>query len=156
MIPPANSAATGERHRLETIDGLAAAVEAVEADDIPRSLLLLSVACVDVTELGAEPVVVEALAQWRGEGAVSSSLGVEFAALTSDAESVAGDPRVDADTRRAAFRRARALSCLRYASATTAELPEPLVRRALRESCYEASFVLNGAVGVAGVIACGM
>lgn len=156
MIGPLDVGHTGAVHRIDTIAGLADAVESIDVRDIPRSLLLLSVACVDVTELGAQPVVAEAFSQWRADGRVAPSVSEQVARLARDAESCAGDPRVDAMTRSAAFRCARALGTLQFASAATAELPQPLLRGALRESCYEASFVLNGAAGVAAVLGCRM
>ncbi|NMO01070.1 hypothetical protein HH308_07555 [Gordonia sp. TBRC 11910] len=156
MIAPTASRRTvdaGPRRRIDTVPGLAAVVDAVPACDVARCLLLVAVAVVDVGGVGAEPVVVQLLSQWRTAGQVEVSTRMELTELCRQAESIALDPRVEATMRDAAFRRARALTCLHFASAATAVgLPVAALREALRESSYEASSAMRGPAGVIGIL----
>ena len=135
------------------VPGLGEIVDAVATPDVPRCLLLLCVASVDVTGIGAEPVVVQILSQLRDEGPVESTARGALVELSTQAEFLALDPRVDAGSREAAFRRARAMNCLYFASgASLGGLSDPVLREALRESSYEACAAMHGPAGVIGIL----
>ncbi|MFW0791000.1 hypothetical protein [Gordonia sp. CPCC 205333] len=139
------------RHRIDTVPGLAGLADGIDTSDIARCLLMVSIACADVTAIGAEPVVAEAFNQWRCGAGVSEPMRTALDELVANADVLAADRRHDQANRDVAFRRARALTCLHLASAASVDQPSAVLREVLRESAYEASHVLTSA-GVVGVL----
>ncbi|GAB18643.1 hypothetical protein GOEFS_060_00360 [Gordonia effusa NBRC 100432] len=151
MIAPNTSREAAMRHRIDTMPGLSLVVDALDVSDIPRCLVLIAIACADVSGIGAEPDVADAFDQWRTGGRISESTMTALERRGSRAELEAGDPRLDRATRDIAFRRARALACLRFACVTGADESQLMLREVLRESAYEAAHAITTA-GVVGVV----
>lgn len=136
---------TTQLHRLHTVSTeLVDFVDAIAAGDEPRRLLLIAVASVDATGVGADQDVAELLAQWRNAGCVEERLRRRIIQKAERAEAEAIDDQLSDAEQDRAFNRARAFSCIHFATSTNTDR--------LRETAYEASFALQGPQGVEQIL----
>lgn len=128
--------------------GVGQLVDRVPDDAVDDCLRLLCVSVVDITGVGGAPAVRAALGQSLSGTQVPAATHRDLTALATQREldGVIAHRAGDLVTHRAAFRAARAVTCLAYATgAGTGDR--------FAESVYEAAMAMAGSAGVVAILA---